>query len=67
MKYWIKERHNPQFPRPYYVPCGRITNKEASRKGAAVYGYNRMLEFATEEEYKAKLNELIDAGEEVRP
>jgi hypothetical protein len=57
--YWIKERHNPQFDKPYFTAYGKITAKEARRiENGTLYGTNYMHKFKTEEEYLAKLNEL---------
>ena len=57
--YWIKERHNPQFDKPYYVACGRITTRQAKKmENGTLYGANYMHRFNTWKEYKAKLREL---------
>ncbi len=53
--YWIKERHNPQFDKPYYHAYGQLSKREAAKKEDSKYGFNVMLEYATEEEYKAAL------------
>jgi len=67
MKYfYIKERHNPQFKEPYYVPCGQITAKEAKKNGSPLYGDNYMLKFATKKEYEAEINKLKASGCDVR-
>jgi len=64
--HWIKERHNPQLG-TYYVKCGPMTVREAkSYEGSRGYGSNRMLRFASEEEYHAKINELHAAGKPVQ-
>jgi hypothetical protein len=52
MKYYIKERHNPQFKEPYYVACGKLSAKEAKKKEDSLYGFNIMLSYKTEKEYK---------------
>lgn len=58
-KYWyIKERHNPQFDKPYYVALGNITKDEAIKAGMSLYGYNNILRIDTEQEYRKKIKEL---------
>lgn len=57
-KWYIKERHNPQFKAPYYVACGQLTKKEAKKKENPIYGSNYMLPFDTEEEYNKELTKL---------
>lgn len=54
-KFYIKERHNPQFKNPYYKGCGQLSKKEAKEQGNSSYGYNWMLAYDTEEEYKSAL------------
>ncbi len=61
-KYYIKERNNPQFDKPYYVPQGQLTKKEAKAKTEGVYGTNYMLEYNTEAEYNAAIEELREKG-----
>lgn len=51
LSYWIKERHNPQFKKPYYHAYGQLTKKEARAKENTLYGHNVMLEYKTEQEY----------------
>lgn len=63
--FWIKERHNPQFKQPYYVPCGQITVKEARKKEFPLYGENYMHKFATKEEYEAEITKLRAAGHNI--
>ena len=62
--YWIKERHNPQLG-VYYVAMGNISVKDAESK-SSVYGWNHMLKFYSEKEYKAKISDLIEKGERVQ-
>lgn len=57
-KYYIKERSNPQFQRPYYIAEGQLSKAEAKRKEKSAYGSNAMIEYWTEEEYKDALNKL---------
>lgn len=42
-KFYIKERHNPQFDKPYYVPKGQLTKKDANKMENSLYGDNYML------------------------
>ena len=56
--YWLKERHNPQFKKPYWKACGQITAKAAKAKEASIYGDTYMHEFVTKEEYEKKISEL---------
>jgi len=51
--WWIKERDNPQFKKPYFVACGKITVAEAKKMEEPLYGRNYMHRFETEEEYYA--------------
>lgn len=55
--FWIKERNNPQLG-TYYVACGQLSKTAARKMEKALYGSNVMLEFKTEAEYTAKLDEL---------
>lgn len=62
-KFFIKERHNPQFKKPYYVPEGLLTKAEARRKeDKCIYGYNIMLEYNTEKEYQDAINKFREEG-----
>lgn len=65
MKYWIKQRFNPQLG-VYYVACGQRTKTEAKAAERSLYGSNVMLPYDTEEAYNARLKELRDAGERVQ-
>lgn len=60
--YWIKERHNPQFARPYYQTYGQLPTRTALRLENTKYGTNIMLEFETLEAYNQKIAELKNAG-----
>jgi hypothetical protein len=51
-KYYIKERHNPQFKKPYYVPKGQLTAKDAKKMETPLYGVNIMHSYDTKEEYE---------------
>lgn len=65
MKFYIKERHNPQLG-VYYVGCGQLTAKEAKEYERPIYGDNYMLKFDTKEAYEIKLKELEDNGKRVQ-
>lgn len=60
--YWIKERHNPQFDKPYYTVCGQLGKREAKKKENSLYGFNVMLEYKTEEEYSKAIKQFKDDG-----
>lgn len=60
--YWIKERHNPQFDKPYYSACGQLSKREALRKENSLYGTNVMLEYKTREEYDKAIAKLFLEG-----
>lgn len=64
MKYWIKERHNPQLG-VYFVACGQMHAKAAKRNELQLYGSNIMHQFDTPAEYEARLQELVERGERV--
>ena len=66
MKYYIKERHNPQIG-VYYSPQGQLSKAEAKRFERPVYGDNIMHAFSTEAEYKARIAELQAKGDRVVP
>lgn len=61
-KYYIKERHNPQMKKPYYVPCGQLTKKDAKLKEGALYGDNYMLSYDTEQEYNEAITKFKTEG-----
>ncbi len=60
--YWIKERHHPQFDKPYYTACGQLSKREAMKKENTLYGYNIMLEYKTAEEYNAEVEKFKADG-----
>jgi hypothetical protein len=60
--YWIKERHNPQFDKPYYSACGQLSRREAAKKEESLHGFNVMHEYKTEAEYLAALEQLQADG-----
>lgn len=63
--YYIKERHNPQFKKPYFVACGQLSKAAAKRKDASLHGYNVMREYKTESEYNQAIENLKSKGYEV--
>lgn len=64
--FYIKERHNPQFDGPYYVPCGQLSKSDAKRKEVpGGYGWNKMIPYNTEEEYKLAIEKLRSEGKRV--
>lgn len=62
MKYYIKKRFNPQFDKPYFITCGKLTAKEAKKKEKPIYGMNIMLPFNTQKEYDAEIERLKKDG-----
>jgi len=61
-KFYLKERHNPQFDKPYYVAEGQLTKAEAKKKEKSAYGDNYILAYDTEKEYKDAIDKLINDG-----
>lgn len=61
MKYWIKERNNPQLE-TYYIACGRMTKRDAKKLENAKYGYNTMHSYETKEDYQMKIASLKSFG-----
>lgn len=64
LKYWLKQRHNPQLG-VYYVKCGQLTQKAAKEMEKSVYGDNYMLSFHSLELYQAEIDKLTNNGEKV--
>jgi hypothetical protein len=64
MKYYLKERINPQFKNPCYQKFGQKSAKEISllEKQGSLYGHNNYLPFETKKEYNKKINELLGSG-----
>lgn len=65
MKFWIKERHNPQLG-TYWVACGKMSKADARKCERPLYGFNIMHAFDSEEAYNARLDELRKAKERVQ-
>lgn len=61
-EFYIKERHNPQFDKPYYVPCGQLTKKEAREAEDSLYGYNIMIPFPSKDEYEKAIEKYKSDG-----
>lgn len=55
LKYYIKERHNPQFSRPYYTGMGQLDKSQVKRAENPAYGFNVLHAYDTAEEYEAAL------------
>jgi hypothetical protein len=66
LSYWIKERHNPQFDKPYYMAKGQLTKAAAKRMEDSLYGFNVMLEYPTKKAYEEALIDLRSKGFAVR-
>lgn len=60
--YWIKKRYNPQFDKPYFSGCGQLSKTAAKKKEKSLYGYNKMLEYSTQEEYTQALEQFKSEG-----
>lgn len=60
--WYIGERHNPQFDKPYYRAYGQLSKVDAKNKGKSIYGSMYILEFSSQEEYENKINELRQRG-----
>ncbi len=65
-QFYIKQRNNPQFDKPYYVAEGQLTKKDAKKKESSLYGNNYMTGYATEQEYKDAIEKLKADGYSVR-
>jgi len=63
-KFYIKERHNPQLGIAYYC-MGQMTKKDAKKHEESLYGYNILLPYETEEEYKTATEKLKSEGKRV--
>ena len=60
--YYIKERHNPQLENPYYSACGQLSKREAMKKERSLYGFNKMLEYKSLEDYNKAIEKLRAKG-----
>jgi hypothetical protein len=61
-KYYLKERHNPQFDAPYYIAEGQLTKTDAKKRCNTTYGTNYMLSYETEKEYTDAIKKLKSEG-----
>jgi len=66
MYYWIKERNNPQFDKPYFVAYGQMKAREARKLENAIYGSNIMRKFRTKKAYDQTLEKLKEDGYSVK-
>jgi len=64
MKYYIKERYNPQTG-TYFVAEGQMTKTEAKRHEKPIYGWNIMHGFDSLAAYEKRLGELKSEGRRV--
>jgi hypothetical protein len=63
LSYWIKERNNPQFDKPYYVGLGQRTKASINESKKSVgYGSNHYCEYKNEVDYRNRINELKNSG-----
>ena len=60
--FYIGERRNPQFKKPYYTPLGQLTKRQAKDKEDCLYGSNFMLPFETEVEYNNAIEKFKTDG-----
>ena len=65
-KFYLKERHNPQFDKPYYVKLGQITKAEAIQHEKSIYGHNIILKYENEDLYNKAITDLITQGYNVK-
>ncbi len=66
LKYYIKERYNPQFG-TYYTACGQMTKAAAKKVEVnCLYGYDIMHSFDTEADCQKRLTELKNEKKSVR-
>ena len=61
-KFYLTERHNPQFSKPYYIKCGQLSKKEADLKSNPLYGHNVMLSFDNELKYNNAIENYKSQG-----
>jgi hypothetical protein len=62
MKYYIGERHNPQFVKPYYRAYGQLSAKDARKKEDCLYGSRCLTGYKTKKEYIAEIERLKNEG-----
>lgn len=64
MKWWIKERQNPQLG-TYFVPMGQLSKTRAMAHEDTLYGTNVMHSFDTEGQYRQRLAQLKEEGAKI--
>lgn len=64
-KWYLKERHNPQFKNPYYVKLGKMSRVKAAKHTKPAYGTNILIPFDSEDLYNEKVSSLIKDGFQV--
>ena len=60
--FYIGERHNPQFKKPYYKLYSQPSKKDAKSKENCAYGSMYLTSYNTVEEYNATIVNLRDSG-----
>jgi hypothetical protein len=60
--FYIGERQNPQFQKPYYVNYGFLSKTEANEKEKCSYGSMYLMSYETAEEAQLAINKLKDEG-----
>ena len=65
LKYWIKQRYNPQLG-TYYITMGQLTAKDAKAHEKTIFGHNTMHRFDSHEKYQDEIEKLQAAGERVQ-
>lgn len=67
MKYWIKERNNPQLGIGiYYIACGQLPDGAVKREESTRWGSNIMIGFSSKKAYEARITELKSQGKRVQ-
>jgi hypothetical protein len=61
-KFYLKERHNPQFNAPYCIKLGELTPADAQKAQKSIYGYNVILSYETENEYNIAIASFKKEG-----
>lgn len=62
MKFYLGERHNPQFSKPYYVSYGKLSKKDAKKKEESLYGSMYLTAFDTLTELDLEVQKKREAG-----
>ncbi len=60
--FYIGERFNPQFKKPYFVAYGILSKTAVKEKESSVYGSMSLTPYETEELYNQKIEQLKDEG-----